>query len=539
MHGVHASKRLALAIAGTALLGAVSSQSDRGGFGKVSFSTSGAPEAQPSFLRGVAALHNFAYEEAVDAFQESQRIDPDFAMAYWGEAMAYNQTLWLNQNADEARRILLRLGPTPEARAAKAKTERERDFLAAVEVLFGAGSKIERDRTYAEAMGRLYGRYPEDQEVASFYALALLGTVLRATSLLSETNEEAHQHALVGSEVQREVASILGMVLKRSPEHPGALHYLIHNYDDPDHAKLALPAARAYAKAAPQSSHALHMPAHIFMQFGMWDEAAASDQASYELSVRRATEKGHGVGVRDYHSLSWLCYEALQQGRFTKAGEAIALIEEAIQATGAARFKAIRSVMRAEYAVETRRFGFLAGESNFSTSAELFAIGMSAAKSGVPQVADLAEKELRKRAGTPGNLKLDVAVMEKEIAALNALAAGRGPEAAKLMEIAVALEKTLPPPLGPPRPVKPSYELYGEILFELGRPKEAAAQFKLALDRWPNRSLSLLGLARAAARAGDATTARELYRRLLANYGKADPDLPELREARSALTPQK
>jgi len=234
----------------------------------VRFPNSGSPAAQPSFLRGVTALHNFQYEDAVEAFREAQGIDRDFAMAYWGEAMAYNQTLWLNQDADMARRILLRLAPTPEARATKAKTDREKAYLRAVEILFGSGDRAERDRAYAAEMGKLARSYPEDLEALSFFALALMGRMARSPALFREGGDDQHQHALVGSEIQKEAAAILKKVLAQNPDHPGALHYLIHDYDDPDHARLALPAARAYAKVAPESSHALHMPAHIFLQLG-------------------------------------------------------------------------------------------------------------------------------------------------------------------------------------------------------------------------------------------------------------------------------
>jgi len=511
-------------------------QTDTGGLGKLSFPTSGAPEAQGPFLRGVAALHNFAYEEAVLEFQNAQRIDPEFAMAYWGEAMACNQTLWLNQDPEAAWRILERAGPTPEARAAKAGSEKERAFLAAVEVLFGAGDKTARDLAYAEAMERLYLRHPDDDEVACFYALALLATAMRSPALYAEANEEAHQHALVGSETQGRVAGILEKVLKGNPEHPGALHYSIHNYDDPDHAKLALPAARRYAKGAPDSSHALHMPAHIFLQLGSWHEAAASDEASFAQSIAWAKQHGFGIGFRDYHSLSWLCYEALQQGRFRKARETLDLIRPAVTETGAARLKAIQSVMRAQYVVETRSWELLRSQADFSTSAELFAIGLSAAESGLPQVSALAQKDLHRRSQ---NQKLDAAVMEKELAAVVELRAKRGARAVQLAEEAVAFEDALPPPLGPPRPVKPAHELHAEILLELDRPREAVAAFERALTRWPNRSASLLGLARALAAAGDRATAQKHYRQLLSNWSHADPDVNGLEEARRAVAEAK
>lgn len=501
----------------------------------IRFSNSGSPAAEPAFLRGVTALHNFQYEDAVEAFREAQGIDRSFAMAYWGEAMAYNQTLWLNQDADMARQILLRLGPTSEARAKKAGTDREKGYLRAVEILFGSGEKADRDRAYALAMGQLAKSYPEDPEVLSFFALALMGMMARSPTLFREGGDDQHQHALVGSEIQENAAGILKKVLAQNPDHPGALHYLIHDYDDPDHARLALPAARAYAKVAPESSHALHMPAHIFLQLGMWDDAAASDEASFRASLAWVKRKGLPVGMRDYHSLSWLLYESLQQGRYLKAREALDLMRPAVEATGVSHLKAVLSDMRARYVVETRSFQELATAKDFGTTGELFAIGMSATRRGDPKVAEMALAELKRRAGSKeaGNRQSDVAVMEKELAALMAIGAGRGEDAVLRMQEAVGLERELPPPLGPPRPIKPAGELFGEILLEVGRPREAAAELERALARWPNRSLSLLGLARARAALGDRPAARRDYERLLTNWKNADPGLPELNEARS------
>ena len=507
------------------------------GLSPVRFPNSGSPAAQPAFLRGVTALHNFQYEDAVEAFREAQTIDRDFAMAYWGEAMACNQTLWLNQDADKGREILLRLAPTAATRAAKVKTDREKAYLRAVETLFGTGERAARERAYAAEMRRLARSYPGDPEALSFFALSLMGLTARSPALFREGGDDQHQHALVGSTIQKEAAAILQRVLARNPDHPGALHYLIHDYDDPDHARLALPAARAYAKVAPESSHALHMPAHIFLQLGMWDDAAASDEASFRASEAWVKRKGLPVGMRDYHSLSWLLYESLQQGRFQKAREALDIMKTAVEATAAPRFKALLSDMRARYVIETRSFQELATARDFDTSGELFAIGMSATRRGDPKLAEMALAELSKRAGSreTGNRQTDVAVMEKELAALGAIATGRKGDAVVRMQEAVAIDRDLPPPLGPPRPIKPAPELFGEILLELGRPGEAAAEFERALARWPNRSLSLLGRARAAAALGDRESARRHYQQFLVNWRRADPGLPELPEARSFL----
>jgi tetratricopeptide (TPR) repeat protein len=489
-------------------------------------------DARRRFERGVTALHNFGYPQALAEFQAAQRADAGFAMAYWGEAMAHNQSLWLNQDLVGARDALRKLGRTPEERAAKGASDKERALLAAVERLFGAGDKPARDAAYAEAMGRVHARHPDDPDVASFYALALLATALRSPALFSESNEEAHQHALVGSETQSRAAAVLDEVLRAHPTHPGALHYTIHNYDDPAHARLALPAARAYAKAAAGSSHALHMPAHIFLQLGMWHEAAASDEASFRQSLASAQQHGRGVDVLDYHSLSWLCYEALQQGRLAKAREALALIGPAVSKLGTTRLKAIQSTMRAQYVVETRSWDMLRGQQGFDTSAELFAIGLASAESGLVEAAALARSELLRRSQ---GQKLDAAIMAKELGAVIELRAGRGVRAAELMQEAVGLEKSLPPPLGPPRPIKPSYELQGEILLELGRAKEAAAAFEQSLARWPNRSASLLGLARALSAAGDVAGSRAQYRALLTNWSRSDAGVSGLAEARGAV----
>jgi tetratricopeptide (TPR) repeat protein len=482
----------------------------------------------------VTALHNFQYEDAVEAFQEAQRLDPGFALAYWGEAMAYNQTLWLNQDVEKTREILTRLAPTAEGRAQKAKTERERGLLRAVEILAGSGDKAERDRAYAEAMGQLARSHPDELELLSFYALAIMGTTARSPALFRQGGDDQHQHALVGSAEQKTVAGLLEKVLTRNPEHPGALHYLIHNYDDPEHARLALPAARVYAKVAPESSHALHMPAHIFLQLGLWDDAAASDEASFAASVAWTGRKGLGVGMRDYHSLSWLTYESLQRGRYQRARETLDLIRPAVEATGAPRLRALQGDMRARYVIETGSYEMLAGARDFSTTSELFVIGVSAARGGDTSTAERAKGELRRRAGSreAGNLRSDAAVMEKQLAAIQALMAGQGEQAVARLREAVALEQELPPPLGPPRPIKPSPELLGEILLELRRPQEAPAEFERALARWPNRSRSHLGWARAAAALGDRAGARRHYQSFLTNWRSADPGLPELAEAR-------
>jgi tetratricopeptide (TPR) repeat protein len=288
--------------------------------GRISFPTSGSARAQPAFIRGVLLLHSFEYDDAIEAFRQAQIADPGFAMAYWGEALSYNQPLWLNENLDKARATLARLGPTRAARQAKAPTAREQGYLDAVERLFGDGAKPVRDRAYADRMAQLHAQFPEDDEASTFYALALLSTIPPGARNLA---------------VSLKAGEIALAVLKRNPEHPGANHYALHAFDDGEHAARALQAARTYARIAPASSHARHMPSHVFLPLGMWDDAVASDEAAFATSIEIAKRKGLPASQYDFHALSWLHYEYLQQGRFAKARETMRLVESALGSQGA------------------------------------------------------------------------------------------------------------------------------------------------------------------------------------------------------------
>src|SRR5262245_50880066 len=287
--------------------------------GRISFPTSGSSQAQPSFVRGVLLLHSFEYDDAIAAFREAQRLDPNFAMAYWGEAICHNQTLWYNESVEKARAALAKLAPTRAARQAKAPTPREKGYLDAAERLFGDGDKAVRNRAYADRMGELSRQFPDDDEAAALYALALLGTIPSgqrdpATSL--------------------KAGGIAAAILKKNPEHPGAAHYALHAFDDGEHTAMGLSAARTYARIAPASSHARHMPSHVFLPLGMWDEAVASDESAFAASVDLAKRKGLSAAQYDFHSLSWLHYEYLQQGRFAKAREAMRQVETAMGSVG-------------------------------------------------------------------------------------------------------------------------------------------------------------------------------------------------------------
>ena len=526
-----------------ALLCAALQAQPREPLGKLSFPNSGAASAQPDFIRGVAWLHSFGYEEAIDAFRAAQAADPSFALAYWGEAMCFNQPLWFAEEPEKGSAALAKLGATAEARLARAGTPRERLYLDAVHALYGAGDTRTRYSAYADRMAALVKAHPEDDEAQAFYALALLAQLPRGDAAVP---------------LRQKAGAIVEGVFKRNPQHPGAAHYILHAYDHPQLAAKALPAARAYAKIAPASSHALHMPAHAFVQLGLWHEAAASDQASWDASVQWAARRKLSIAMRDYHSLGWLQYAWTQQGRFAKAREAITLVEQAMKVitpgghvgghhygeesaigrgSGPAALRNDRGSMRARYVLESERWSEMKGQGSFDNLDELFVLGMSAWKLGDRQRLLAAVMEFEKLVSSPPQpeLREQATVMLHQLGALLMWFEGKRQEAFAALDRAAAAQARMPKPIGRPYPVKGADELYGELLLEAGRPKDALVWFDRALARTPNRSRAVLGLARAAERAGDRVKSREAYKQFLANWRLADPDLPEVQEARAGL----
>ena len=267
--------------------------------GEIEFPASGSTEAQQPFLRGVLLLHNFEYDDAQVAFQRAQELDPDFAMAYWGEAMTMTHPLWGQQDVQQALNVLRRLAPTPSRRVAAAPTERERGYLRAVEALYGEGDKPQRDRAYMAAMQALARQFPEDDNARAFYALSILG------SAQGKRVEKLYLSA----------ASIAQAVFERNPRHPGAVHYLIHALDEPAHAHRALEAARVYADLAPAAPHARHMPSHIFMALGLWDDVIHANERSWVAGEQRRIRKGLGVAERSYHVADVRLASARTRGR--------------------------------------------------------------------------------------------------------------------------------------------------------------------------------------------------------------------------------
>jgi tetratricopeptide (TPR) repeat protein len=475
--------------------------------GTITFPNSGAPAAQAAFLEGVKNLHSFQFDEAAEACQRAQKTDPTFAMAYWCEAMSHNHPLWAQQDTAAAKTILEKIAPTLDGRLAKVKNDKEKAFLRAIDVLYySPGDKLARDTAYSNALAQMYAQWPSDHEVATWYALSLLGTV-------RPTDRGFRRQALA--------ASIAQKVFAENPKHPGAAHFIIHAFDDPDHAPLGLGAARQYAGIAPSAAHALHMPSHIFVQLGMWPDVRTSNIAAYKAAVDLNTRMKLAEGREDFHTLSWLEYANLMLGSIDEAKQNV---ESAKQAADRNPTNVgIRNgylAMRARLILETEQWEKIAltepaadsahampGMPNMSMPSSnvwVFIAGYSAAKLGDLKTAEAAESQLR-----AARVKLEadqgafngkyVAVMEKQVGALVRYARGQKDEALKLAKEAMEIELTLAAPSGPADPIKPATEFYGEMLLDLGRNTEAVAALELSLQRTPNRTPSVKALQRARA----------------------------------------
>jgi tetratricopeptide (TPR) repeat protein len=465
-------------------------------------------------------------------------------MGYWGEAMTHNHPLWSEQDISAAREVLTKLKDTAKL------TDRERAYIAAVRALYGEGDKRTRDAAYSAAMEKIYRTYPEDLDAAAFYSLSLLGMV--------RSDDKSYR-------LQAKAGAIALEVYEKNPNHPGAAHYVIHAFDDPELAILALPAARRYASIAPEAHHARHMPSHIFLQLGMWPEAAASNESAWEASDAWMKRKKLSLNVRDYHSLHWLLYAYLQQGRYNQAEQLVTLMKRVMSESTYDNklrpdyYENNYANMAAAFIVETERWNlatelFPEGKpgpvstsqttmsgghgghtasgngsatvrtSTASVTLPPFVRGLAAAVNGSTSTASV---------GGSGNSQL---IKELEIGALRASMKNEHDKAIELMKQATAMEEQSSAPYGPPALIKPTHELFGEVLLRAGKPAEAAAQFKIALLRQPNRARSLLGAARAAAKSGNQAAATAAYAALLEQWKQADEGLAELREARDYLS---
>ena len=493
--------------------------------GRIDFPNSGKPEAQAPFLRGVLLLHSFEYEDAAQAFRQAEQADPEFAMAYWGEAMTYTHPLWNQKDSVAARAALERLAPTASARAAKAGTPRERLYLDAMEALyFGRGVKAKQDSLYSDAMERLVAANPGDDEARAFYALSLMG--------LSQGTRNIPTYMRAGA--------IAEEIYRRNPLHPGALHYIIHAFDDPIHAPLGLFAAREYSKIAADADHAQHMTTHIFLALGMWRETVAQN----------AIASGPDTTVwRPGHYTAWHNYGLIQLGRYDEAHRYLEMVRRNLAAATNAGRQNYLLTMRAHYLISTERWDD--GVADWTLDAPLaasgplaidaYATGVSQLRRGKQRDAErtLTRLETIARANQADNLyganPRVPQILAGQLKAQLLWEKGKRAEAIGLLRAATKDADALPLEFGPPDIVKPTHELLGELLLADGKGADAQTEFLRALDLTPGRTLSLVGLERAATAAGDTAAAARARAQIEDNWREADPALVKRLSQRSGL----
>jgi hypothetical protein len=504
---------------------------DPGKLGKVNFPVSCDPAAQPQFSTAVAMLHSFWYEKASDTFAAVAEKDPACGMAYWGIAMTHYHPIW---EAPGPADLKAGVAALEKARSAGAKTQRERDYIAAIETFYKDSDKLDhrsRALAYEKAMKHLQARYPDDREAAVFHALALLAT--------APPTDKTYAN-------QKKAGAILEQIFVEQPEHPGVAHYIIHAYDYPPLADRALDAARRYAKIAPDSPHALHMPSHIFTRLGLWQESIDSNLAS-AASAQKNNAPGNELHAKDY-----LIYAYLQGAQDREAKKALEAPPPGrrddpqymnwLYATGTSP---------ARYAVERHRWAeaaalpvptntFPGGRYAWTEANLHFARALGASHIGDTEA---ARKDLQQLASirdtlTQGNDKYwadQVDIQRESAAAWIALAAGKREEALQQMRSAADHEDTTDKHNVTPGVILPARELLGEMLLELKQPAKAVVEFEVTLRTAPNRFNALSGAARAAKLSGDNQKAKTYYAKLLAICDHADGDRPELQDARSLL----
>ena len=469
--------------------------------GKVSLPNSGAEEAQEAFLYGLTQLHNFQHDDAAAAFREAQQIDPGFAMAYWGEAMTYNYPVWADQDRDAAIEVLQRLAVTPQLRQAKAATQREKDYLHAIEILYGEGDKHQRDFAYSAEMARLYQIYPDDQELASFYALSILGT--------------AHQGRDFA--IYMRAAAVVQEVFRINPDHPGAAHYLIHSFDDPVHAPLGLRAALLYSEIAPNASHAQHMTSHIFLALGRWPDVVRANQRAIAVSNRARQESGRPQRNCGHYD-SWLAYAYERNNNSAAAIEMIRNCHNEAKTTEPASpsidvdTSALHSFlyMRARYLIDTQDWNGEIAALTIEIPDDLvpetvtweFIEGLGAARRGELSEArrhlmnlNEAERAFRQYLDVADYdaSRLEIArpgILMQQLEGLIRFTDGDQAGGIKLLQAAADAEALLPMAYGPPVIEQPSYELLATALLAAGETEQARRTYALADQRTPGRQIS-------------------------------------------------
>ena len=508
--------------------------------GKVNFVVSCSPQARRQFNQAVAWLHSFEYDEAERVFEETAKTDPQCAMAQWGIAMSQYHQLWAPPSRAELEKGARAV---QKATTLGAKTQRERDYIHAIAEFYADWERSNhpaRAARYELAMEQVYKGYPRDLEAGVFYALAL-----NASAFAANPMDKTYAK-------QKQAAMILNRVLRLEPNHPGVTHYLIHSYDYPALAALALAAARSYARIAPSSAHALHMPSHIFTRLGLWSEDVATNIKSKNAAKDYARRSNlAGTWDEQLHAMDYLAYAYLQQARDP---EARAVLDElrAIRKTDPESFKCAYSfaAIPARWALERRDWkeaselkiepaDFPWPRFQWAEALTHFARAIGAARSGDSnrarvEVDRLAEIQ-KQLVGAKDNYDwaTQVEIQRRAAAAWLAKASGKSQDAMELMRSAADLEDSTEKHPVTPGAVLPARELLGDLLLELNRPAEALKEYERSLVVLPNRFNGLYGAARSAELAGDPIKARRYYRKLVETSSLGNR--PALQHARDFL----
>jgi hypothetical protein len=499
--------------------------------GRVIFPVSCAPEARRRFERAMAVLHSFWWEEGPHAFGAVLDADSTCAMAHWGLAL----TAWGNPFAGGPGNELLRTGAEEAARAAAlgAPTPRERGFIAAAAALYRDYERVPapvRLQAYSDTLARLYRDQPADPEVAVYYALSLTATAPRTDTTYAK---------------QKRAAAILNPLFARYPDHPGLAHYIIHADDSPGLARLGLAAARRYAAIAPDAPHAQHMPSHIFVRLGLWDETVESNRRSSEAGARFARAQGlPGAAYENFHAMDYMVYGYLQEGRDSAARAVVAQGLAVTEVRGPSPLVRgyNRTAMEARVPLERGDWRAAAElplrtpENPVCEMLSRYARGIGAARSSEPrrleeEVAALGSIEKRLAAPSDAYWSRVAGIKRRALSAWVVLAAGdtsRALQAAR--EAADSEDVTEKHPITPGELI-PARELEAEMNLLVGRYGAARTAYLATLRREPGRARSVFGAARAAELAGDKAAAARGYRDYLQLMRRADGERKELQIA--------
>jgi len=491
--------------------------------GKVHFAVSCNEIAQRRFDRAIRYQHSFWYRESKEIFEEVLKADPECAIAYWGIA----QSLLANPfNPTPAKNLIEGQAAVQKGKEIGAKTQRENDLISAIGVYYADFDKLNqrsRAHAYTKAMETVATRYPDDDEVQIYYALAL--------DVSASPSDKTYVNQL-------KAAAILERIFKQQPQHPGVAHYLIHTYDYPPIAEKGLDAAKRYMKIAEAAPHAQHMPSHIFTRVGYWNDSIASNKVAAKLA------KAGKEGDDQLHAMDYMVYALLQLGRDKEARE---IIDEAGAVTGynpdrnTAPFALAASPAR--YIVERGDWkgaqGLQPRPSKFEYVDAMthFARALGAAKSGNP---DAAKPEIAQLAALRDRLRekdaywsgqIDIQLQAATAWAL--YAEGKHEDALKAMSAAADAEDKTEKGTVTPGPLAPARELYGSMLLERGMAKEALGAFEATLKKEPNRLGATIGAAKAAERSGDMAKARQYYAKAFTQTAGAEPVRPEVAAVRA------